>query len=31
MPRFARDMLSLACCGGFVGVVWSLAFSLTAA
>jgi hypothetical protein len=29
MPRFMRDMLSLASCGGFVWVVWSLAFSVT--
>jgi len=29
MPRLMRDMLSLASCGGFVWMVWSLAFSVT--
>lgn len=31
MPRLMRDMLSLASCGGFVWMVWTLAFSVTAA
>ncbi len=31
MPRLVRDMLSLACCGGFVWMVWSLAFSVASA
>ena len=31
MSRLIRDMLSLASCGGFVWVVWTLAFSVTPA
>jgi len=31
MPRLMRDMLSLASCGGFVWMAWTLAFSVTAA
>ena len=30
MPRLMRDMLSLASCGGFVWMVWSVAISVTA-
>ncbi|MDQ1192673.1 hypothetical protein QE419_001439 [Brevundimonas vesicularis] len=30
MPRFMRDMLSLASCGGFVWMVWTVAISVTA-
>jgi len=30
MPRLMRDALSLASCGGFVWMVWSLAISVTA-
>lgn len=30
MSRLVRDGLSLASCGGFVWVVWSLAISVTA-
>ena len=31
MPRLIRDMLSLASCGDFVWMAWTLAFSVTAA
>jgi hypothetical protein len=31
MPRLMRDMLSLASCGGFVWMVWTVAISITAA
>ncbi|SPU52803.1 Uncharacterised protein [Brevundimonas vesicularis] len=30
MPRLMRDMLSLASCGGFVWMVWTVAISVTA-
>jgi hypothetical protein len=30
MPRLVRDMLSLASCGGFVWMVWTVAISVTA-
>jgi len=30
MPRLMRDMLSLAACGGFVWMVWTVAISVTA-
>lgn len=30
MPRLMRGLLSLASCGGFVWMVWTLAFSVTA-
>ena len=30
MTRWVRDLLSLASCGGFVWMVWTLAFSVTA-
>lgn len=30
MPRLMRDMLSLASCGGFVWMVWTVAISITA-
>lgn len=31
MPRLVRDMLSLASCGGFVLMIWSLAVVVTPA
>ncbi len=30
MPRLMRDMLSLASCGGFVWMVWTVAISVFA-
>ncbi|MBB5770716.1 hypothetical protein HNP47_000685 [Brevundimonas vesicularis] len=30
MSRLMRDMLSLASCGGFVWMVWTVAISVTA-
>ena len=30
MPRLMRDMLSLASCGGFVWMVWTVAISVAA-
>jgi hypothetical protein len=30
MPRLMRDMLSLASCGGFVWMVWTVAISVSA-
>ncbi len=30
MPRLMRDILSLASCGGFVWMVWTVAISVSA-